>query len=110
MSLELEDNLMPNETHNDMKKRTSLPAKIFSIENLLNNGSNSQKSEIEKEMSTRGSSDGEEEEADDLSEQEDLEICNSNGEQIYYNKKFMYKLYIIDDKICKSSLLTFHFQ
>ena len=83
MSFDLGDSLLSDGIQNDMKKTSTLPGKIFSIENLLKNGS---KSDIEKEMSTRGSSDGEEGEDDDISEQEDLEICSSNGDQIYPRK------------------------
>ena len=86
MSFDLGDSLLSDGIQNDMKKTSTLPGKIFSIENLLNNGSKSEKSDIEKEMSTRGSSDGEEGEDDDISEQEDLEICRSNGDQIYHVK------------------------
>ena len=49
-----------------MKKTSTLPGKIFSIESLLKNGSKSEKSDIEKGMSTRGSSDSEEGEDDDV--------------------------------------------
>ena len=83
MSFDLGASLLSDGIQNDMKKTSTLPGKIFSIENLLKNGS---KSDIEKEMSTRGSSDGEEGEDDDVSEQEDLEICRSNGDQIYSSK------------------------
>ena len=86
MSFDLGDSLLSDGIQNDMKKTSTLPGKIFSIENLLKNGSKSEKSDIEKEMSTRGSSDGEEGEDDDISEQEDLEICRSNGDQIYSSK------------------------
>ena len=81
MSLDLGDGLVSDDTKNDVKKKSSLPGKIFSIENLLRNGSKSETTENEKEMSTRGSSDGEEE--DDISEQDDVEICKSNGDQIF---------------------------
>ena len=80
MSFELGDSLVSDETKNDAKKKTSLAGRIFSIENLLRNGSKTETTENEKEMSTRGSSDGEEE--DDISEQDDVEICKSNGDQI----------------------------
>ena len=80
MSFKLGDSLVSDETKNDAKKKTSLAGRIFSIENLLRNGSKTETTENEKEMSTRGSSDGEEE--DDISEQDDVEICKSNGDQI----------------------------
>ena len=86
MSFDLGDSLLSDGIQNDMNKTSTLPGKIFSIENLLKNGSKSEKSDIEKEMSTRGSSDGEEGEDDDISEQEDLEICCANGDQIYSSK------------------------
>ena len=81
MSFDLGDTLASDGVQHDINKRSSLPGKIFSIESLLKNGNGSknEKSETEKEMSTRGSSDGEEEEDDDLSEQGDVEICESNG-------------------------------
>ena len=79
MSFDLGDTLVSDGVQNDIKKKSSLPGKMFSIESLLKNGSKNDKSETEKEMSTRGSSDGEEEEDDDLSEQGDVEICESNG-------------------------------
>ena len=79
MSIDLGDTLTPDGVQNDIKKRSSLPGKIFSIESLLKNGSINEKSETEKEMSTRGSSDGEEEEDDGLSEQGDVEIFNPSG-------------------------------
>ena len=79
MSFDLGDTLVSDGVQHDINKRSSLPGKIFSIESLLKNGSKNEKSETEKEMSTRGSSDGEEEEDDDLSEQGDVEICEPNG-------------------------------
>ena len=79
MSFDLGDTLASDGVQHDINKRSSLPGKIFSIESLLKNGSKNEKSETEKEMSTRGSSDGEEEEDDDLSEQGDVEICEPNG-------------------------------
>ena len=86
MSLDTEDNLVTKDINNCVKKKTNLCGRIFSIENLLSKGSTTEASLNASELgiSTRGSSDNEEEceddDYDDISEEHELESCKANGD------------------------------
>ena len=85
MSLETEDDLIPKDTSNSVKKKTNLCGRIFSIENLLSKGSNAKASQNANELgtSTRGSSDDEEEceDCDESGEEDEAKSHKGNGDQ-----------------------------
>ena len=87
MSLDTEDDLVTKDTSNCVKKKPNLCGRIFSIENLLSKGSKTEASPNASDLgiSTRGSSDNEEdcedEDYDGITEEDDVECCKANGDQ-----------------------------